>query len=40
MLYEDKHGKLWLPEEVEGLSEHEIDELSFHVYDSLKPGIV
>jgi hypothetical protein len=33
MLYEDKHGNLWQPEDVEALSPWEIDEGGFHVFD-------
>lgn len=31
MLYEDKFGKLWHPDDVEALSEYEIQELGFHI---------
>lgn len=33
MLYEDKKGRLLMPEEVEELSPWEIDELGIHIAD-------
>jgi hypothetical protein len=34
MLYEDKTGKLYMPDEIEELSLWEIDELGIHVFES------
>jgi len=32
VLYEDKFGRMWHPDEVEELSPHEIEEMGFHVF--------
>jgi len=40
MLYEDRYGNLMLPEQVEELSPHEIEERKFHVFDESRYGLI
>ena len=39
MLFEDKDGKLYHPEELDELSPYEIQEREFHLYDELNRGL-